>query len=89
MDSQQPCVHPLPNTYTTTKPPPKSQAKMLEVEEEVNLVPLNLGMIAAYYYVQYATVELFASSVTAKTKVRAWPQALLPYLATHSPVHGL
>lgn len=43
---------------------------MLEVEEEVNLVPLNLGMIAAYYYVQYATVELFASSVTAKTKVR-------------------
>ena len=62
---------------------------MLEMEEEVNLVPLNLGMIAAYYYVQYATVELFASSVTAKTKVRAWPQALLPYLASlHAVLPG-
>ncbi len=45
-------------------------AKMLEVEEEVNLSPLNLGMIAAYYYVQYTTIELFASSVTAKTKIK-------------------
>ena len=53
---------------------------MLEVEEEVNLVPLNLGMIAAYYYVQYATVELFASSVTAKTKVKG----LLEILASAS-----
>jgi pre-mRNA-splicing helicase BRR2 len=53
---------------------------MLEVEEEVNLVPLNLGMIAAYYYVQYATVELFASSVTAKTKIKG----LLEILASAS-----
>lgn len=47
-----------------------ARAKMLEVEEDVNLSPLNLGMIAAYYYVQYTTIELFASSVTAKTKVK-------------------
>ena len=47
-----------------------AKAKMLEVEEEVNLAPLNLGMIAAYYYVQYTTIELFASSVTAKTKIK-------------------
>jgi len=47
-----------------------AKAKMLEVEDEVNLVPLNLGMIAAYYYVQYTTIELFASSVTAKAKMK-------------------
>ncbi|EWM22383.1 u5 small nuclear ribonucleoprotein helicase [Nannochloropsis gaditana] len=47
-----------------------ARAKMLEVEEDVQLSPLNLGMIAAYYYVQYTTIELFASSVTAKTKVK-------------------
>ena len=32
---------------------------------------LNLGMIAAYYCVQYTTVELFASSVAAKSRIPA------------------
>jgi pre-mRNA-splicing helicase BRR2 len=38
--------------------------------EDGEVSPLNLGMIAAYYYVQYRTLELVASSVTAKTKIR-------------------
>ena len=37
----------------------------------MDLDPLNLGMIAAYYYVAYTTIELFAASLTAKTKLKA------------------
>lgn len=33
--------------------------------------PLNLGMIAAYYYINYTTIEVFSMSLTAKTRVRA------------------
>jgi pre-mRNA-splicing helicase BRR2 len=46
------------------------ESKCLTVEEEVDLAPLNLGMISSYYYIQYTTVELFASSLTAKTKTK-------------------
>lgn len=46
------------------------ESKCLAVEDDVDLLPLNLGMIASYYYIEYTTVELFASSLTAKTKVK-------------------
>eukprot|EP00592_Proboscia_alata_P006048 CAMPEP_0194352806 /NCGR_PEP_ID=MMETSP0174-20130528/1245_1 /TAXON_ID=216777 /ORGANISM="Proboscia alata, Strain PI-D3" /LENGTH=2344 /DNA_ID=CAMNT_0039121105 /DNA_START=159 /DNA_END=7193 /DNA_ORIENTATION=- len=56
------------------------ESKCVQIKESTNdedeeddgggLVPLNLGMIAAYYYIQYTTIELMASSVSAKTKVR-------------------
>jgi pre-mRNA-splicing helicase BRR2 len=39
-------------------------------EDEMTLTPLNLGLIASYYYVGYTTLEVFASSLTAKTKMR-------------------
>jgi len=32
--------------------------------------PLNLGMIASYYYIQYTTIELFSSSLQASTKLK-------------------
>eukprot|EP01064_Diplonema_japonicum_P012366 TRINITY_DN19848_c0_g1_i1.p1 TRINITY_DN19848_c0_g1~~TRINITY_DN19848_c0_g1_i1.p1 ORF type:complete len:2149 (+),score=712.76 TRINITY_DN19848_c0_g1_i1:40-6486(+) len=35
-----------------------------------NLEEANLGMIAAYYYIQYTTIEIFASSVKEKSKIR-------------------
>jgi pre-mRNA-splicing helicase BRR2 len=35
----------------------------------MDLSPLNLGMIASYYYITYTTIELFANSLTPKTKV--------------------
>lgn len=41
-----------------------------EGEEDIALGALNLGNIAAHYYVRHATIELFASSVTPKTKLR-------------------
>ena len=62
------------------------ESKCCSVTEEGNISALNLGMIAAYYYVQYRTLELIASSVTAKTKIRgvleiisaAWEFSSLP-----------
>nr|CCA21900.1 premRNAsplicing helicase BRR2 putative [Albugo laibachii Nc14] len=40
------------------------------VDEEDRLLPLNLGMIAAYYNVKYTTIELFACSLTNQSKLR-------------------
>jgi pre-mRNA-splicing helicase BRR2 len=45
-------------------------SKCCQISEDGEVSPLNLGMIAAYYYVQYTTIELIASSVSAKTKIR-------------------
>ncbi len=46
-----------------------SQAKMIEISD-TDLSPLNLGMIAAFYYLRYQTVELFASTITKKAKLK-------------------
>ena len=46
------------------------ESKCITVEDDIDISPLNLGMIASYYYIQYTTIELFASSVTAKTKLK-------------------
>ncbi|CAE7862961.1 Snrnp200 [Symbiodinium sp. KB8] len=47
------------------------KSRCIAVEDEMDLKPLNNGTIAAYYYVAYTTIELFASSLTAKTKLKA------------------
>ncbi|KAL0582564.1 Methylcrotonoyl-CoA carboxylase beta chain, mitochondrial [Plecturocebus cupreus] len=44
------------------------QSKCISIEDEMDMVPLNLGMIAAYYYINYTTIELFSMSLNAKTK---------------------
>ena len=36
----------------------------------MDTAPLNLGMIAAYYYINYTTIELFSMSLGNKTKIR-------------------
>jgi pre-mRNA-splicing helicase BRR2 len=36
----------------------------------MDVAPLNLGMIGSYYYISYTTIELFAASLTAKTKLK-------------------
>jgi pre-mRNA-splicing helicase BRR2 len=46
------------------------ESKCVQMDDEGDISPLNLGMIAAYYYVQYTTIELIASSITTKTKTR-------------------
>lgn len=45
-------------------------SKVIEIENEMDLGALNLGMIAAYYYISYTTIELFSSSLTARTKLK-------------------
>lgn len=46
------------------------QSKCITIEDELDCTPLNLGMIAAYYYINYTTIELFAMSLNSKTKIR-------------------
>ena len=31
----------------------------VSIEDEMNVSPLNLGMIAAYYYINYTTIGMF------------------------------
>ncbi|CAH8538749.1 unnamed protein product [Schistosoma rodhaini] len=45
-------------------------SKCISIEDGIDLAPLNLGMISAYYYIQYNTIELFSLSLTAKMKIR-------------------
>nr|CDS32519.1 expressed protein [Hymenolepis microstoma] len=46
------------------------QSKCIAIEDEMDLSPLNLGMIAAYYYIYHSTIELFSLSLTNKMKIR-------------------
>jgi pre-mRNA-splicing helicase BRR2 len=46
------------------------ESKCIEVENDMDVSALNLGMISSYYYISYATVDLFAASVTAKTRIK-------------------
>jgi pre-mRNA-splicing helicase BRR2 len=45
-------------------------ARCISIEDDMEVNPLNLGMIASYYYIQYTTIELFASSLQAGTKLK-------------------
>lgn len=45
-------------------------SRCIAVEDDTELLPLNLGMISAYYYISYTTMELFAASLTAKTRTK-------------------
>ncbi|GJW78543.1 DExH-box ATP-dependent RNA helicase DExH12-like protein [Tanacetum coccineum] len=53
-------------------------SKCITIEEDFDLSPNNLGMIASYYYISYTTIERFSSSITSKTKLKG----LLEILAT-------
>lgn len=46
------------------------EAKCIAVENEVDLSPLNLGMIAAYYSIHYTTIEVFSRALTANMKIK-------------------
>ncbi|GFZ10594.1 U5 small nuclear ribonucleoprotein helicase [Actinidia rufa] len=55
-------------------------SKCVAIEEDIELSPLNLGMIASYYYISCTTIEHFSTSLTAKTKMKG----LLEVLASAS-----
>ncbi|KAF9914159.1 DEIH-box ATPase [Lobosporangium transversale] len=46
------------------------QSKCISIEDEMDVSPLNLGMVAAYYNINFSTVELFSSSLTPTTKLK-------------------
>ncbi len=54
-------------------------------ENDMDLELLNLGMISSYYYISYTTIELFSSSLTAKTKLKG----LLDIVTTASELDDL
>lgn len=61
------------------------QAKAIAIEDETEVSVLNAGMISAFYYIRYTTIELFNSSLTAKTKMRG----LIEILANASEFEDL
>ncbi|KAJ6672242.1 DEXH-BOX ATP-DEPENDENT RNA HELICASE DEXH12-LIKE [Salix viminalis] len=46
------------------------KSKCVAIEDGMDLSPLNLGMIASYYYISYTTIERFSSSLTPRTKMK-------------------
>lgn len=47
-----------------------AQSKCITIEDDMDVAPLNLGMIAAYYNINYVTVETFSISLKATTKLK-------------------
>lgn len=45
-------------------------AKAIEIIDDMDVAPLNLGMIAAYYNIHHETLAIFNESLTEKTKLR-------------------
>lgn len=45
-------------------------SKCVVIEDDMDLSPSNLGLIASYYYISYATIERFSSSLSSKTKMK-------------------
>ncbi|GJV19495.1 DExH-box ATP-dependent RNA helicase DExH12-like protein [Tanacetum coccineum] len=60
-------------------------SKCVTVDEDVDVSPDNLGMIASYYYTSYTTIERFSSSITSKKKLKG----LLEILASASEYEPL
>ena len=46
------------------------ESHVINIVDDYELEPLNMGMIAAFYYVAYTTIELFAKSLKPRTKVK-------------------
>uniref|UniRef100_A0A2K6SZY7 SEC63 domain-containing protein n=1 Tax=Saimiri boliviensis boliviensis TaxID=39432 RepID=A0A2K6SZY7_SAIBB len=44
------------------------QSKCISMKDKMDVVPLNLCMVAAYCYINYTTIELFSMSLNAKIK---------------------
>ena len=51
-------------------------SKCVAIEDDMDLSPLNLGMIAAYYYIASTTIEAFAASLGAKTRLKGLLEVL-------------
>jgi len=45
-------------------------SKCIAIEDEMDVSPLNMGMIAAYYNISYVTIEVFSMSLRERTKLK-------------------
>jgi pre-mRNA-splicing helicase BRR2 len=52
------------------------EAKCIQIIDEMYCEPLNLGMIAAFYSIHYATIEMMAVSLQANTRLRGILQVI-------------
>lgn len=52
------------------------EVQVKKEDADTAIGPLNLGMIAAFYYIRYTTVELFASSISEKIRLRGLLEVL-------------
>jgi pre-mRNA-splicing helicase BRR2 len=46
------------------------QNKCIAIEEQVDLLPLNFGHIASYYYIKTDTIELFSQNLDSQSKMK-------------------
>ncbi|BEJ17062.1 hypothetical protein CspHIS471_0604630 [Cutaneotrichosporon sp. HIS471] len=46
------------------------QSECIIVQDDMDLLPNNLGMIASFYYISYVTVETFSASIKDTTKLK-------------------
>lgn len=46
------------------------EMKCIAVEEEIELLPLNLGIISSYYYIHTSSIEMFAENIKEDSKVK-------------------
>lgn len=53
------------------------QSKCISIEDEMDVAPLNLGMIAAYYYINYTTIGEAAGPGSSSPAGSALPLPLL------------
>lgn len=48
-----------------------ANSKCIEIDKnDMDVAPLNLGMVASYYYIQYMTIELFSVNLRQQSKLR-------------------
>lgn len=51
-------------------------SRCVAIEDDMDLSPSNLGLIASYYYISYTTIERFSSSLTSKTRMKGLLEVL-------------
>ena len=47
-----------------------TESKCITCEDDINLAPLNFGIIASYYYIKYTTIDIFARLMNPNFKMK-------------------
>ena len=53
-----------------------SEAKCIQIVDDLYVEPLNLGMIAAYYSIHYGTIDMMSASLQVNTRLRGILQVI-------------